>query len=192
MLTSDHVPPACLFSKPRPSDLVTVPCCSSCNREFMKDDEYFRIAVTTGIDKVKFPRENADSVHAINKLVRPQSFGFARRVLQGVDLDTDCFFHDRGRLDIVLRRISRGLFYYHKGERMPATVHFEFVLLTPSMRISTAGQEQISRLEGNLRTIGQGVFRYTFEPFEAPDPFGTAWLMRFYDNQAFFCITSSE
>src|SRR5260370_40106493 len=83
VIPSDHVPTACLFSKPRPSDLVTVPCCSSCNREFMKDDEYFRIAVTTGIDKVKFPRENADSVRAINKLVRPQSFGFARRVLQG-------------------------------------------------------------------------------------------------------------
>lgn len=80
-LTSDHVPPRCLFSKPRPA-LVTVPCCRDCNREFGKYDEYFRLAITTGIDRQAFPKENADSVRAINNLTRPESQGFARRMLK--------------------------------------------------------------------------------------------------------------
>lgn len=38
----DHVPPKCFFVKPFPSDLITVPCCSQCNREYGKIDEYMR------------------------------------------------------------------------------------------------------------------------------------------------------
>jgi hypothetical protein len=70
-LTRDHVPPRCLFSKPRPSDLITVPCCAHCNGDFQKHDEYFRIAITTGIDLEKFPKENADSIRALKNLAQP-------------------------------------------------------------------------------------------------------------------------
>ncbi len=40
--TDDHVPPALLFPKPRPSDLITVPACPQCNAGFEKDEEYIR------------------------------------------------------------------------------------------------------------------------------------------------------
>jgi len=30
-LTKDHIPPKNLYSKPRPSNLITVPCCEKCN-----------------------------------------------------------------------------------------------------------------------------------------------------------------
>ena len=43
--TRDHVPPACLFPRPRPTDLVTVPACEACNAAFSMDDEYFRLAM---------------------------------------------------------------------------------------------------------------------------------------------------
>src|SRR5713101_9098895 len=84
-LTRDHVPPSCLFSKPRPSDLITVPCCGPCNGELSKHDEYFRIAITTGIDAIRFPKENLNSVRAINNLTRPSSQRFARMLLQSYE-----------------------------------------------------------------------------------------------------------
>lgn len=43
--TRDHVPPKCLFPKPRPLNLVTVPACPTCNQSFKLDDEYFRLMV---------------------------------------------------------------------------------------------------------------------------------------------------
>jgi len=43
-LTRDHVPPKCLFQRPRPK-LITVPACHACNDAFKLDDEYFRAAV---------------------------------------------------------------------------------------------------------------------------------------------------
>ncbi len=41
----DHVPPQCIFPRPLPADLITVPSCRVCNRRFSVDDEYFRDAL---------------------------------------------------------------------------------------------------------------------------------------------------
>src|ERR1700722_14122860 len=41
-LTRDHIPPLGFFPKPRPSNLITVPCCHSCNKEWSQEDEYMR------------------------------------------------------------------------------------------------------------------------------------------------------
>jgi hypothetical protein len=43
-LTEDHVPPQCLFPKPRPR-LIKVPACKACHAPTSKDDEYFRMGV---------------------------------------------------------------------------------------------------------------------------------------------------
>ena len=65
-------------------------------------------------------------------------------------------------------------------------------MVDEALKTNAEGRERINRLRGNLTTVGQGVFRYAFEAFEPPDPFGTTWLMRFYDHKTFFCITASE
>jgi hypothetical protein len=38
----DHVPPRGFFPVPKPNDLITVPCCRSCNQSWSKDDEAIR------------------------------------------------------------------------------------------------------------------------------------------------------
>jgi hypothetical protein len=40
--TNDHVPPDQMFPDPKPSNLITVPACSECNKSFQKDEDYFR------------------------------------------------------------------------------------------------------------------------------------------------------
>src|ERR1700730_16699359 len=75
-ITRDHVPSRSLFSKPRPSDLITVPSCYPCNNGVSRDDEYFNFVVKLGIDRNRFPSENADSLDTIYKLARPNSLGF--------------------------------------------------------------------------------------------------------------------
>ena len=40
--TKDHIPPKAIFNKPRPSNLVTVPCCFECNNDASKTDERFK------------------------------------------------------------------------------------------------------------------------------------------------------
>jgi hypothetical protein len=190
-LTHDHVPPRCLFSKPRPSDLVTVPCCVPCNRDAQKQDEYFRIAITAGIDAATFPRENADSVRAVKSLSRAASLGFARKLLQSYERNPAGLHIDFERIKIVLHRIVRGFFYHHTKIRLPASIEFACCPLDEPLNIGL-GRETINRLEGTLKTIGGGNFRYAFEQDGLPDPFETLWLMRFYDNRTFFCVTATK
>ncbi len=133
-VTRDHVPPRCLFSKPRPSDLVIVPCCESCNREFQKHDEYFRIAVTTGIDNEKFAKESADSVRAINSLARPASHRFARSLLEKYEPELARFTFDAQRIEVALYRITRGLFFHHKNMRISGSIGYEFREVTDKLK----------------------------------------------------------
>lgn len=50
-LTQDHIPPKNLFPLPRPTDLITIPCCKKCNEEFCLIDESFRVFVSAAINR---------------------------------------------------------------------------------------------------------------------------------------------
>jgi hypothetical protein len=54
-ITVDHIPPKNLFPDPKPSNLITVPCCLRCNQKAAKDDEYFRTVITMREDIAKHP-----------------------------------------------------------------------------------------------------------------------------------------
>lgn len=53
IVTREHVPPKCLFLKPRPSNTITVPLCENCNHSYHLDDEYFRVMVSTALEPNK-------------------------------------------------------------------------------------------------------------------------------------------
>jgi len=191
-MTRDHVPPRSLFSRrPGPGDLITVPSCYFCNKGASKHDEYFNLVVKLGIDRNRFPNENADSVDTINNLARPESLGFARFLLQRYRPNPSRFVVDRDRVGIVLRRIVRGLFYRDIGMRLPEFVPFHFVSIEDQPRKAAALSGVTDSLARSLQTIGGGIFRYAFAQYALPDPFVTAWLLSFYDHRRFFCFTSN-
>ena len=190
VMTRDHVPPRSLFGG-SPGDLITVPSCYFCNRGASKHDEYFNIVVKLGIDRNRFPHENADSVETIKNLARPESLGFARFLLQRYSTNPSRFVVDRARVGVVLRRIVRGLFYREIGLRLPEFVPFQFVSIEDQPRKAAALSDVTDSLTRSLQTIGDGVFRYAFAQCAPPDPFVTAWLLSFYDYRRFFCFTSN-
>ena len=189
-LTRDHIPPRSLFPKPRPSDLITVPSCYFCNHGASEEDEHFNFMVKLGIDRNKSRAANADSVKAIHNLSRPECAGFRSYLMQRYQPDYGSFVVERKRVDAVLRRIVRGLFYRSVGMRLPEFVPFQFVSLSDQPRRAAALSDVIDMLLPGLKTIGGGVFRYSFAQCAPPDPFVTAWLLTFYDHRSFFCFTS--
>lgn len=154
-----------------------------------KQDEYFNFMVKLGIDRDRFATENADSLETINKLARPESRRF-REYLSKSYLPSPAGFNvDRNRVGIVLRRIVRGLFYYHTEECLPDSVPFNFVSIENQPRLAVALSEEIDILTKRMKTIGGGVFRYAFMQDFPSDAFETAWLVSFYDQHKFLCIT---
>lgn len=48
-LTRDHVIPRCLFPRPLPAAMLTVPACRSCNQRKAKHDDFLRDVLVTDI-----------------------------------------------------------------------------------------------------------------------------------------------
>jgi len=47
MLTTEHVIPRCLFTEPRPDNMITVPVCKDCNGHKSSNDDYLRDFLVT-------------------------------------------------------------------------------------------------------------------------------------------------
>jgi hypothetical protein len=96
---------------------------------------------------------------------------------------------DLKRLDNVIERIIRGLFYHHFGYRLPTShIAKSFaadglkdpnIWLEPNIRRSI---EYVSQQPKN--DIGGGIFSYKFKEIE-DDPNSSVWLMMFF-NSVFF------
>ena len=180
-LTSDHIPPKNLFAKPRPSNLITVPSCLNCNKSFELDDEYFRLAVTTGIDPASFPNEFDLSVNAIKKLGDPHKVGFRKSMLANFSKKPKftpggLYLGEGGVLEIeverlqnVVSRIIRGLFFFHSGRRL-SNISRVWVWsrwfdgdYDRDTEFVASMQEVLAVLDAEqVRDIGQGVFRYRY------------------------------
>lgn len=187
-LTKDHVPPKCLFPKPRPK-LITVPCCHSCNDSFKKDDEYFRLAVCA---EAAYFNSEATRLWKERVLWRVGP-GLRATVLSRIQI---CNLRTAGGLFVgrmaripfdskricrVVQRIALGLQWYHYQERPHPDSEIE-VFIKPDL--SQASELLTAMI---LCNIGDTAFRYRHgRPHDARDC--SVWGMQFYER-AHFLVT---
>lgn len=180
-LTRDHVIPLCLFPKPRPSNLITLPCCKDCQREYQEDEEYFR----NNISAISYlpTNENAKAIwqKALKSLSRGPGLredmksrvsaanitspsGLYLGTATGIEIPQD-------RTKKVLRKIALGLFYHHTGSRVPDNFR-PYVYFQPKEDFSDL-------LQKSARYIGD--FKDTFFSAGALfDDKSSVWRMVFY------------
>lgn len=132
-LTKDHVIADCFFPQPKPANLLTLPSCVPCQKEYRMDEEYVRNAfapisnVTGSSDAMQAWKKTHRSIKrrpALNadfmKRIFPVSVG-------GVNLPGLAF--SQARTEKVMRKIVLGLHYHHTGVRLPndveMTIHFQ-------------------------------------------------------------------
>jgi hypothetical protein len=200
----DHVPPRALFPSPRPA-LITVPCCSSCNNSFSKDDTYFR-------DMLCFRQELAEN-EAVKQLLplvirsiggdgREAYSGYIRsRFSQQIAFtpsnlwigDQPTIKVDLARFHATMARIVVGLFYHETKTRLEESYE---VRCFPLEYLESLGQPQfdwflktvIEPLQNNpFRNIGESVFKYRLSL--SVEPNGSAWQLTFYEKYPVFCVT---
>jgi hypothetical protein len=199
-VTDDHVPPKCLFTRPRPTNLITVRACKACNEEAKLDDEYFRDAILLGIDEQRFPEAMALSLGKIEEMgTNPKKRGYGRathKSVRTVEVYTEAGIYlgdagarelDLGRMRRTIEKCVRGLYFHHFQERIPddcklTIEHHEH--LEPDYI-----DEFLSHFPGQpLQDIGNGAFVYKFTRVQ-DDP-RSLWLLGFYGRHAFIVIVS--
>ena len=193
--TRDHVPPKGVFPTPRPKQLITVPACRKCNNVTKLDDEYFRWLVATLGD------QTASSDALINERILPrfkQNPALLHSIMQkstvvdvfspgGIWLERrPAFNFDRPRIQRVVEKIVRGLYFHEFGERLTDARVEDFVL-NPD-QLSNEDKEYVTSLP--VRQVAPDVFSYRCER-DPEDPRHSGWfLMFFYPKTLFFTMTT--
>ena len=194
--TADHVPPKGLFPKPRPSDLITVPSCLSCNGEASSDEEYFQRVLLFGPAGLTEPGQRLWETTARRGFAK--NAGMAKRfrnALRQVNVRSRAGLHlgeatglklEHETIERVINKTIRGLYCFEFTEVLDPRA------VVQSQPLDT--QQRVDEVERIARACGQGSrswpeFQYRFG--RAPErPTGSAWFLRFYERTLFWGISS--
>jgi hypothetical protein len=207
-ITYDHVPPRNLFAKPRPDNLIRVPSCKEChgqNKQVSQDDEYFRNMLAMREDIFDHPDIKQILPRVLKSLARPDKVKSAKsiyRTMRKVDVRTRLGLYlgtkiaynvNLARLDNVARRIVKGLFFHEKGHRLPD--EYKVIVLSESglYNANDYFKKQLQIIFRPLmantpKIIGNQVFSYRVY-YTYTDDNASAWLLEFYEQVRFFCMT---
>lgn len=187
----DHIPPRGLFPTPRPSNLLTVPACLRCNHDRSLDDEYFRLIVSAGsqdspqstvlLHQRIIPRMREKPALALDflKSFRPVAIHNEGGVHMG---NEPVFTFDRTRIQTVIDKIVRGLFFKHAKHRLADDYLVEEFYYCPPIEASL----QQAILELPLINIGDGaVFSYRYH-IASEGSSESFWFLMFYNDTSLF------
>lgn len=191
--TRDHVPPKGIFPDPKPSDLITVPACDLCNSKTKLDDEYFRwlVATASGADEQAHQLIKNRVVPKFQR--RPALLHMVMKGATHVDVHSEggiylgkqpAFHFDRGRIQTVIDKTIRGLYFKKLRVILPKDVVVANFVLNPIFNDEM--KNAICSLP--LNNIGNGVFSYRYW-VEDTMPEESFWLLMFFDKILFFAKT---
>lgn len=181
--TVDHVPPKCLFKGVENAQLRTVPACRECNNGASSDDEDMRFYISAQIGKQN-PASSAlwddGAYKTIKRKVKlRKSFLANAREVEVLEEDrssgTRLAFHiPISTYQRVFERTTRGLYFFHTGRILPASVSVSATMLAGTPNMET---DEIRLL--NVETIGGGacVYRYGVVP---EDVDCSLWIYEFH------------
>ena len=196
--TRDHVPPKGFFPEPRPSNLITVPCCERCNNGFSLDDDAVRAWFCMGLG------HSAAADWIIENKLFPSTFTRSRAFCQQIRSSMiDALIHDedgrptkvvqypmdRERTERFVIRTTKGLLKHY----FPNYDSSQDRWFAHHLGLNFSELARFELLRDKLPCIdrrGDGVLTYRFG-FLADGKTGM-WFLVFYDTAIFFVTHSSS
>jgi hypothetical protein len=194
-LTVEHFPAKLLFPEPRPSDLLTVRACRTCNEAGSKDAEYFRLSLCFNPLTSRLPSVVALRPALRRSLGRPQGSGFHKAMVDATKIigpDTGTYEVDIRRLHEVIQRTACCVYLHETGERLPTGHSIQVIDLESVMKCNEADrqhfiQEAVVPLEQQpTRMAAGGQFSYSL--MRTGDPHRAICEMTLYDTLTYFAF----
>jgi hypothetical protein len=203
-VSADHVPPKNLFPKPYPTDMWTVPACDDCNQGFSKDDDYFRVMLTTAARAKGQPARDKIIPTVVRGLHREEARPYLQSLYHNSSIlprfspsglylgQQPAISFDGARIGRTASRIVKGLFFRVKGYRLPddhtvKVTHFSQFPQAFSVRpeIELALRQFIAAIDAEpAHRLGDS-FAFKWLPWpNGPDH--SWWLLYFYGQMEFF------
>lgn len=194
--TKDHVTPKCFFPTPRPSNLITVPCCEVCNTKYGKDDERVRNILTS--------LATTEDHHAVKEQIaekrdrsytRVKGISNFQDIVESIEIVaryTHCgiylgkapaFNLDQPTMDRFVERIARALLYQENAMEHTAC-DFEWKMAPDDATLNRMPPVFKAVLRcGKPKEIGEGVFSYVGYYFTGKA--ASLWVLNFYGGIEF-------
>ena len=205
-LTDDHIPPKSIFPKQRPSNLITVRSCRTCNEGASKDDEYFRLMISMRHDTGDHPAVKKILPTIYRSLQKSTKKGFQQALFNSMgDIDivsaggiylgiAPGYDVDLRRLDRVAARITAGLYFHEFGMRIPGNLHVKVYSAAGLNNVDSNAKARVIDIFDKVtrnqpRVFGENVFAYWFQQVQGHDTM-SAWVLAFYERVAFLCLVT--
>lgn len=204
-VTSDHVPPKCIFPPRTRINLITVNACEPCHDSFKLDDECFRLALSIRPDLPN--RTTASYLFEKTKrsLSDPKARGLRTALMKSV---RSLSVHSQGgiylgdakgvridfrRLNGTAKRMIKGFFAYYYNEPLPSTylVDVQFTeLQRDSSAIDTVEVKELLSIlaRTTVHQLGGDIVEVRSAAAEE-DPKATVWFVRILQTVSFFGFT---
>jgi len=193
--TRDNIPPACIFPRPAPTDLLRVPACKKHNEGSSKDDEYFRFFVAAtalgsdqahGIFKDRIVEKAKTKPKLLSSIMKNAHSKIEIRTPAGIILgNRPGFEYDKQRIYNIFNKIVRGLFYYHFKQKLSDEYEVgEFLTL---YSVPDTLKELLKQLQ--LHETKDMAFGYKYKTDES-NINESIWFFRFYNGQVFYCVNT--
>ncbi|TKJ38365.1 hypothetical protein CEE37_12660 [candidate division LCP-89 bacterium B3_LCP] len=201
--TNDHIPPICLFPVPRPSNLITVPCCTICNGKYGQDDEQIRNILT-------FLGSTENHPAIVNQIANKRDRSFKKKGGESkleylinnsvlVDFHTkggiylgkkSAFNFDNPMWDKFFNRMARGLLH-HENSFGYVECTTDWKKLEENITPEDVPEDlKIAIQYGKLVIIGDNIFQYIgcFHP----SIITSLWFLIFYGGVVFKVMIKEE
>ena len=197
--TKDHLFQESLFPKPMPSNLPQrLPACRRCNEGLSKDEEMFRVFVTSGI-----AYERQAGFRIWTERIRPDLQGdrpglkpllkSLAKVVPVISESGD-FLGQAGILEIerqpiqrILYKIAKGLYFLDTNQVLPDGVEILADYFDKSERLVSPPLDEA--IKGAKKTAyGNGVVTYWRNTVKDDPTASLTWLL-FYEDKAFLICT---
>jgi hypothetical protein len=120
--SKDHVPPDCIFPENKPLNLITVPCCTNCNKKYQQLDERMRdYFVLVSGEKSGDARDILRRKLSRNPRWLDVILSYTKEhptLVENTGNPRRVFYFDDGELNPWLIRVVKGLFYKRSKTRI--------------------------------------------------------------------------
>ncbi|MBX7046001.1 MAG: hypothetical protein K1X86_09200 [Ignavibacteria bacterium] len=201
------MPPESFYLKPLPANIVTVPACDKCNRDYQKDEEYFKLMVVSKDGTGANPKFEVLVDDLVIKLQEKKPFhiNFVKNsmLVEFVDTEGNIIETKRGtkpdedRMNNFIKKMLLGLHYKH-SERLLLECELTPVIFWEEFfeDYSDECKEVMVRMRFDLsnsinHNVGNGILNYSYIIKSKNDAIQSVWRLTFYENVsflAFLCI----
>src|SRR3990167_5778700 len=195
--TREHIPAKQFFKGVPENRLITVPSCSDCNKNFQKNEDFFRQFLAGFLmdrsDHAKKLMENEVSRSIKRKpALGIQMFSQMKKVnlytKSGIYLGPKTMYRvsdlDYKMINSVVEKIIKGLFYHEFGETIPEDWIIRIVWINPKRDKELGLTEMAKELKWNV--IKDDTFAYGHQ--FVPETFQSIWILDFFKTPIFYIL----